>query len=316
MNPFLRTLSAVSLSAGLSSLLVGCAVTAEQGLEKENVSNESAEAALSGSIRDLGEIPASGETRTVKYANPPKYVAYTFHANGGEEVDAWVRGVGDDDAVAWILDASGKQLAFNDDASTSTLDAHLTVKLPATLGTKAKLKLVFRDYWLAKATFTASVRVKPGMFACGVDSDCVKVSRGGCCTAWQSIAVNASRADDYAAANVCTPPYPPCAPPPKGETVDDTVARCDAGTCALGAPPAPACDPAKEPNRRYVASSPAQCMLVKFACEAGTNGFSNACGCGCEQPSDCPSFINCMPGPGVPSCAPERARCPYTPVAY
>lgn len=93
---------------------------------------------------------------------------------------------------------------------------------------------------------------------------------------------------------------------------DGGAVRCTTMAC-----PAPvACDPAKEPNRKYIGSSPAQCMLIKYACETGTTGFSNECGCGCEQPSDCPSFINCMPGPGVPSCAPERTRCPLTPVAY
>ncbi len=76
------------------------------------------------------------------------------------------------------------------------------------------------------------------------------------------------------------------------------------------------CNPANEPNNKYVGNSPAQCAVIRFACEPGTTYFSNACGCGCQQPSDCPSFINCMPGPRPTNCAAERARCPYTPVAY
>ncbi len=321
------------------------------------MSAESIESALTGSIRDLGEIPGTGEARTTRYSAPPRYGAYTFNVNGGDEVDVWVRGAGRQDPMAWILDARGRHIGFNDDAvgePSGTLASHVIVKVPASLGIKAKLRVAFREYRLAPATFTVTVRVKPGMFACTTDDDCVKVSKGGCCTAWQSIAVNASRADDYAEQNACRPPYPPCAPPPAGAGSGE-VARCEAGACVMGAPRgclyggvqrgvgdsfpstdgcntctctasggvactkracAPRCDPASEPNRKYVGSSPAQCMVIRYACEPNTTGFSNECGCGCEQPSDCPAFINCMPGPGVPSCAPQRARCPFTPVAY
>ena len=345
-----RLASTLPLVFAASALTGACAVTPDAS-DKEDVASEAVDA-LTGTYRDLGEIPGTGEARTAKYANPPRYAAFTFYANGGEEVDAWVRGQKgtDDDAVAWILDAkTGAHLASNDDATATTRDAHLVAKLPAKLGTKAKLLLVFRDYALKKALFTVSVRVAPGMYACATDGDCAKISKGGCCTAWQHVAVNASRADDYAADNQCKPPYPPCAPPPAIE--DTTVPVCDAGACKLGCSydgkghavgasfPAtdgcntctcgeggsvgctkiaclPKCDPAKEKNRKYVGSSPEKCMVIKFACEAGTAYFGNDCGCGCEQPSDCPASIDCMPGPGKTPCAAERARCPYSPVAF
>ena len=85
---------------------------------------------------------------------------------------------------------------------------------------------------------TWTVRVKPGMFACTTDEDCVKVSRGGCCTGWQGIAVNASRAEDYAAQNACKPPYPACAPPPRDMLDADArkVAKCRANACVLEEP--------------------------------------------------------------------------------
>jgi len=361
MKPMLRFFGLALALGGAFSTLAACAVDpSSDGSdgEKADVSAES-ESALVGSIREVGEIPGTGETRTTRHASPPRYAAYVFYANGGEEVDAWVRGQGRADAVAWILDSRGRSLAFNDDAPEGGLGSHITTKLPASLGTKARLRIVFREYKLAPATFSVSVRVKPGMFACTTDADCVKVSRGGCCTGWQYTAVNASRTEDYAAQNLCKPPYPACAPPPRDavDAAQAQVARCEAKACVLKAPPGcsyggnqyavgdnfpstdgcntcfcgadggvgctkracqppPACDATKEPNRKYVANSPEQCMLVRYACEANTTGFSNACGCGCEQAADCPAFINCMPGPGVPSCEPARARCPYTPVAY
>lgn len=44
------------------------------------------------------------------------------------------------------------------------------------------------------------------------------------------------------------------------------------------------CDPANEPKRRYIGKSPEECARIRFACEVGTNHFSNECGCGCETP--------------------------------
>jgi Domain of unknown function (DUF6748) len=46
--------------------------------------------------------------------------------------------------------------------------------------------------------------------------------------------------------------------------------------------PAPACDPANEPNRTYIGHSADECAAIRFACDAGQQYFSNACGCGCE----------------------------------
>jgi hypothetical protein len=87
------------------------------------------------------------------------------------------------------------------------------------------------------------------------------------------------------------------------------VVACTEKACA------PKCDPATEFNRKYV-GTPEQCMLIRFVCETGTSYFSNECGCGCEQPADCPEWINCMPGPKVSTCSADRARCPFSQVAY
>jgi len=78
---------------------------------------------------------------------------------------------------------------------------------------------------------------------------------------------------------------------------------------------APKCDPATELNRKYM-GDPSTCMLIRFACEPNTTMFSNDCGCGCEQPADCPEWINCMPGPSSTTCAALREKCPYSQVAY
>ncbi len=73
------------------------------------------------------------------------------------------------------------------------------------------------------------------------------------------------------------------------------------------------CDPSVEFNRNYVATDPKQCMVIDYICPSQTSMFSNDCGCGCEQDSTCPRYVDCMPGPSVsnPLCAAD-GRCPYT----
>jgi hypothetical protein len=78
------------------------------------------------------------------------------------------------------------------------------------------------------------------------------------------------------------------------------------------------CNPELELDRNYVGMSPSECALIDFACPEHTEYFGNDCGCGCEQAADCPDFVDCMPGPEQrPGCSQEeRARCPYTVVAF
>lgn len=82
--------------------------------------------------------------------------------------------------------------------------------------------------------------------------------------------------------------------------------------CTKMACPAP-CDPQKEWWRKYVTTTPDQCQVIRFTCPANTTYFSNACGCGCEQSTQCPQWINCMP---PTDCSAERARCPFSKIAW
>ena len=43
----------------------------------------------------------------------------------------------------------------------------------------------------------------------------------------------------------------------------------------------PSCPDPKAPGVRYVSQDPEACAVIRFRCEAGDAGFSNACGCGC-----------------------------------
>jgi hypothetical protein len=79
-----------------------------------------------------------------------------------------------------------------------------------------------------------------------------------------------------------------------------------------------ACNAELEPDREYVGESREECMVVRFSCPENTTMFANDCGCGCEQDESCPDFVDCMPGGNPnPGCtAEERARCPYTDIAF
>jgi hypothetical protein len=72
---------------------------------------------------------------------------------------------------------------------------------------------------------------------------------------------------------------------------------------------APACDPETDYNRNYVAMG-ATCFLVDFGCTVATTYFQDDCGCGCEQPSDCPRVLDCSPS--NPCTQESIDRCPFS----
>jgi hypothetical protein len=91
--------------------------------------------------------------------------------------------------------------------------------------------------------------------------------------------------------------------------------HCLPSSRAGGAPSEEECDPALEPDRNYVAKTPATCAVIDFACPAYTTYFANDCGCGCEQGASCPDSVNCIPGPQGQDAlclAIGFERCPYT----
>ena len=78
------------------------------------------------------------------------------------------------------------------------------------------------------------------------------------------------------------------------------------------------CGSQEEVNRRYVSRDINQCALVDFTCQAETHSFVDECGCGCEQDSSCPAWVDCQPRsdqkPLDPLCT-DREKCPFSPRA-
>lgn len=99
-------------------------------------------------------------------------------------------------------------------------------------------------------------------------------------------------------------------------SIDDcNTCTCEAGGGVSCTEIACACDPESEWWREYVSLDPNECAVIDYACPENTTGFSNACGCGCEQSAECPEWFDCMP----PSpCDPQQIAidCPYSGIAY
>jgi len=119
----------------------------------------------------------------------------------------------------------------------------------------------------------------------------------------------------------CAKRLPNCDAFPSCESDEKDVSECEdsavcttrelCGNSILCQKRSGSCDHEEELDRDYVAESADGCPLIDYVCPEHTTPFSNECGCGCEQPADCPDFVNCAPGSTVdPLC--DSAECPYT----
>jgi hypothetical protein len=86
---------------------------------------------------------------------------------------------------------------------------------------------------------------------------------------------------------------------------------CYLGTVSCSAEPTCSCDPPHEWWRSYVSTNPAECTALDYACEGELKPFSNACGCGCEEPTSCPEYAQCDAGVEPEDCQRMLAVCPY-----
>jgi hypothetical protein len=110
--------------------------------------------AFSYRMRVLGALSYGETSPSRRYQNPPRFRAYTFSGKAGDAVEVTVASPdGSGDAVAWITDNRFNVLAFNDDASASTFDAHLTATLPRA----STYYVIYREYALDRANFTVSL---------------------------------------------------------------------------------------------------------------------------------------------------------------
>jgi hypothetical protein len=139
----------VALTA--SPLVMACSAAPEEP------ATASDEAALGGLLPSeiVGTIGPNDTSGLIHYVGTPHYRALSFTGDAGDAVDAWVRST-NGDAVAWLLTSSFKSIAWNDNASPSTKDAHLH----AVLSGPGTYYVVFRERDYTSADFRVSLDVQ------------------------------------------------------------------------------------------------------------------------------------------------------------
>jgi hypothetical protein len=141
-----------SLFALSALLLVACGAETSEDAEIA----EGADELSLFRTQDAGSI-GFGETKDVAGGTGGRVdKALRIDAKAGDVLDAWVRGTAGADAKAWLVDASSKTLATNDDASATTRDAHVR----ATVTSDGAYYLVFRDKVSAGGALRASLSTK------------------------------------------------------------------------------------------------------------------------------------------------------------
>jgi hypothetical protein len=232
-----------------------------------------------------------GDQVTTKYTSTPRFRAYKFAGQKGDQVDITVSSkVGD--PVTWLLDNSYRVLESNDDADATTTDSHLTATLPGnTNAAVVTYYIVFRDYWLDPASFTvklAGVPVQPDFYACNVDADCVKTYEGCCAISTFTSVVKGTEAAYHASLGCAVNPIcPKIAVRPTADAPE-----CVANKCTLVKPADILCgvrtsNPHSCPDA-YVCSGP------NLASDGGGHCYQS---CGGIAGRPCDAGMSCVDDP-------------------
>ncbi len=154
-------------------VLAACAQQPKTAVTDDFVGFDAKSDSFSNRMKIVGSLDYGQTSSSTKYTKTPRYRAFKFAGNEGDQVDVWVRSDDGGDAVAWVLDNDFRVVASNDDADDTTVDAHVSVALPA--NASATHYVVFRDYWTSSAHFT--VELAPVGPACAIDADCASYSQ-------------------------------------------------------------------------------------------------------------------------------------------
>jgi hypothetical protein len=100
-----------------------------------------------------------------------------------------------------------------------------------------------------------------------------------------------------------------------GLGICETRSACGKSVVCESYPPeGAACQPGLQRDRVF-AAAPEQCSAFSIGCPEGSAPFvDEKCGCGCEQPADCPDSVNCQPTTSgeTRSKLCDTEECPFT----
>ncbi len=270
--------------AALGFVLGGCGAPGKQphdfsfdGNEIEDNGDSKADAKQpKGSSKSLGEIKY-GATKSFYHSGYPNFRSVYFDGKSGDDLTIDVS-TSDADSEIWLVDVNTKVIGYNDDRSSASYDSRINVKLPAA----GRYRILMQEYDFWATTFTVKLTKKasgggstPANYqACNKDADCVAIANPACCQSWRKVAVNKTQTAAYNAANKCSAPYPPCAPPPDSATESQNVAQCNTSTklCEMVAPENIACN--------GFSTNPHQCPSSWICVEPG-NDMPGSCYRGC-----------------------------------
>ncbi len=255
----------------------------------------------------VGSLTYGQTSAAVSYRNPPKYRAFKFAGQKGDQVDIWVKSSNGGDAVAWLLNDSFKTVAWNDDAARSNLNSHITATLPGNTNPDiVTYYIVFREYSLRAARFTVTLNGTPAadfFGPCNRDADCTKVL-ASCCSNLSWTAVRAGAESAYHDSLSCAP-HPIC--PAIATRPDYGMAQCNASThkCELVQPADIACG--GHTTNPHVCPSGYQCMGNGLAVDIPGRCYKFCGGIAafpCEDGQTCVDnpFDSCDPNNGGADC--------------
>jgi hypothetical protein len=279
MTSVLRSYGSLALATGL---LAAC------GPHKRPPAGDDAELSAPAKSDSFSQLSVEGMlsyggAATVRYANPPKYRAFSFYGSAGDNVQIWVRS-GDGDAMAWLLDSHLKVLKSNDDASPSTTDSHIG----HTLKKSEVYYIVLREYSLSDANFTVTLAGDGSpidLNSCTQDSDCVRVISGCCAFGDNWTAVTRGLEGAYRDSLGCAA-HPVC--PAIAFSDDHSMPECVSGQCQAVRPQSISCG----------GGADAHACPAGWDCEA-SDGGPGACMqlCGGIASLGCPSGQSCVDRP-------------------
>jgi hypothetical protein len=187
------------------------------------VKGDAFEDMIVGSI-EYGEVLGG-----IAYRYPPRYRIVKFAADAGDRIDLRVRSL-DGDPMAWILDDDLSLLGYNDDASSSTLNARVRLEIPA--HPSRTHYVVVREYHHADATFQIELGGDPA--GCLRDTDCAMVE-AGCCDVGDWTAVPVDEVEAFEAAKGCDPEAV-CPLIPIVYRGEQAICQGETRTCAIALP--------------------------------------------------------------------------------
>ncbi len=100
-----------------------------------------------GDVKVIGSLDYGQTSEPVEYTGAPKYAAFVFNGNGGDQIEVTVKG--DRDAAVSIADGGLKEVA--------TGTNHLSFKLPKTGPDLDTYYIVFRDSESKAGKFTVEL---------------------------------------------------------------------------------------------------------------------------------------------------------------